>query len=104
VLERIPKQVSVYEVGPRDGLQNESTVVPTEGKLELISALADAGLKRIEITSFVSPKWIPPLADSAEVAARVPRREGVVFSALVPNAKGLEGAIAAGVPEVAVFL
>lgn len=104
MLERLPKAVSVYEVGPRDGLQNESAVVPTEGKLQLIDALADAGLKRIEITSFVSPKWIPPLADSAEVASRVRRREGVVYSALVPNAKGLEGAKAAQIPEVAVFL
>ncbi len=104
MLEALPKAVSVYEVGPRDGLQNEAAVVPTEGKLRLIEALADAGLRRIEITSFVSPKWIPPLADSAEVAARVPRREGTIFSALVPNAKGLEGARAAGMQEVAVFL
>lgn len=104
MLERLPPSVSVYEVGPRDGLQNEAAVVPTEGKLQLIDALADAGLRRIEITSFVSPKWIPPLADSAEVAAKVKRREGVVFSALVPNARGLEGAKAASMEEVAVFL
>lgn len=104
MLERLPPSVSVYEVGPRDGLQNEAAVVPTEGKLRLIDALADAGLKRIEITSFVSPKWIPPLADSAEVAARVARRDGVIFSALVPNARGLEGAKAADMAEVAVFL
>src|SRR5690606_15515884 len=89
---------------PRDGLQNEKAVVPTDGKLRLIDALADAGLRRIEITSFVSPKWIPPLADSAEVASRVRRREGVRLSALVPNARGLEGAIAASMEEVAVFL
>lgn len=104
MLERLPSSVSVYEVGPRDGLQNEAAVVPTEGKLQLIDALADAGLRRIEITSFVSPKWIPPLADSAEVAAKVKRREGVIFSALVPNARGLEGAKAASMEEVAVFL
>lgn len=104
MLERLPPSVSVYEVGPRDGLQNEAAVVPTEGKLQLIDALADAGLRRIEITSFVSPKWIPPLADSAEVASSVKRREGVVFSALVPNARGLEGAKAASMEEVAVFL
>ena len=70
MLESLPAEISVYEVGPRDGLQNEATVVPTEAKLELIDALAEAGLRRIEITSFVSPKWIPPLADSADVAAR----------------------------------
>lgn len=104
MLERLPSSVSVYEVGPRDGLQNEAAVVPTEGKLQLIDALADAGLRRIEITSFVSPKWIPPLADSAEVAAKAKRREGVIFSALVPNARGLEGAKAASMEEVAVFL
>ena len=69
MLESLPAEISVYEVGPRDGLQNEATVVPTEAKLELIDALAEAGLRRIEITSFVSPKWIPPLADSADVAA-----------------------------------
>ncbi len=100
----LPAEVSIYEVGPRDGLQNEKAVVPTEGKLRLIGALADAGLRRIEITSFVSPKWIPPLADSLEVASRVGTRPGVTWSALVPNAKGLEGAIAAKIPEVAVFL
>jgi len=100
----LPPEVSIYEVGPRDGLQNESAIVPTDGKLALIGALADAGLKRIEITSFVSPKWIPPLADSLEVASRVGSREGVTWSALVPNAKGLESAIAAKVPEGAVFL
>lgn len=104
MLEHLPGEVSIYEVGPRDGLQNESAVVPTEEKLRLIAALADAGLRRIEITSFVSPKWIPPLADSAEVAAKADRRPGVVYSALVPNARGLEGAKAAGMEEIAVFL
>ncbi|AKU90853.1 hydroxymethylglutaryl-CoA lyase [Vulgatibacter incomptus] len=100
----VPAEVSIYEVGPRDGLQNESAVVPTEGKLKLIGALADAGLKRIEVTSFVSPKWIPPLADSREVASSLEARPGVVWSALVPNAKGLEGAVAARMEEVAVFM
>lgn len=104
MLEGLPGEVSIYEVGPRDGLQNEDAVVPTEGKLRLISALADAGLRRIEVTSFVSPKWIPPLADSREVAAALQPREGVVYSALVPNARGLEGAVAAGLREIAVFL
>lgn len=104
MLDRLPKKVSIYEVGPRDGLQNETAVVPTESKLRLIEGLADAGLRRIEITSLVSPKWIPPLADSREVASRVERREGVTYSALVPNAKGLEGARAAAMEEIAVFL
>lgn len=104
MLERLPKEVSIYEVGPRDGLQNEAAVVPTEGKLELIRGLAEAGLRRIEVTSFVSPKWIPPLADSREVASRLEAREGVTYSALVPNARGLEGAKAAGMEEIAVFL
>ncbi|MFO7156249.1 MAG: hydroxymethylglutaryl-CoA lyase [Pseudomonadota bacterium] len=104
MLERLPRKVSIYEVGPRDGLQNEERVVPTEDKLRLIAGLADAGLRRIEITSFVSPRWIPALADSRELASRVQRREGVTYSALVPNARGLEGAKAAGMEEIAVFL
>src|SRR5512136_2160058 len=83
-------RVTVYEVGPRDGLQNEARVVPTEGKLALIAALADAGLARIEAASFVSPRWIPALADSAEVVARLPVRAGLGYVALVPNGKGLE--------------
>ncbi|HLV60596.1 MAG TPA: hydroxymethylglutaryl-CoA lyase, partial [Fredinandcohnia sp.] len=101
MFERLPEKVSIYEVGPRDGLQNESTVVSTDDKLRLIEGLAEAGLRRIEITSFVSPKWIPALADSREVAARVRTREGVTYSALVPNAKGLEGALAAKMQEIA---
>jgi hydroxymethylglutaryl-CoA lyase len=82
-------RITVYEVGPRDGLQNEVCVVPTEDKLRLIRALAEAGLSRIEATSFVSPRWIPALADSAEVAARLPALPGVGYVALVPNEKGL---------------
>jgi hydroxymethylglutaryl-CoA lyase len=82
-------RVTVYEVGPRDGLQNEAARVPTEGKLRLITALAEAGLSRIEATSFVSPSWIPQLADAAEVTAALPRRPGVGYVALVPNARGL---------------
>lgn len=104
MLQGLPDEVSIYEVGPRDGLQNEQAVVPTEGKLRLISALADAGLRRIEVTSFVSPKWIPPLADSLQVAGALQQREGVTYSALVPNARGLEGALKAGMAEIAVFL
>lgn len=97
-------QISVYEVGPRDGLQNEKTTVPLQDKLRLIEGLVSAGLKRIEATSFVSPKWIPQLADADDVAARVVQTPGVIYSALCPNAKGLERAAAANLKEVAVFL
>src|SRR5918911_3683447 len=82
--------VTVYEVGPRDGLQNEARVVPTADKLRLVRLLADAGLSRIEATSFVSPRWIPPLADAADVVAQLPARPGLRYVALVPNAKGLD--------------
>ena len=88
-------RITVYEVGPRDGLQNEARVVPTDGKLALVSALVDAGLTRIEATSFVSPRWIPALADSAELVERLPARPGVQYVALVPNGKGLERLLAA---------
>jgi hydroxymethylglutaryl-CoA lyase len=100
----VADRVSIYEVSPRDGLQNEAGVVPIEGKLRLIDALANAGLRRIEITSFVSPKWIPQLADAEELARRVPRAAGVTHSALCPNARGLERALAAGLTEIAVFM
>lgn len=101
----IPSRVTVFEVGPRDGLQNEARVVPTAEKLALIGALVDAGLTRIEATSFVSPKWIPQLADAEEVSAGLPLRDGLVFSALVPNARGLERALAhASISTVAVFV
>jgi hydroxymethylglutaryl-CoA lyase len=88
-------RITVYEVGPRDGLQNESRVVPTADKLALARALADAGLQRIEATSFVSPRWIPALADADDVVAGLPRRAGLTWLALVPNVKGLERMIAA---------
>ena len=100
----LPKRVTVYEVGPRDGLQNEARQVPTADKIRFIEGLIAAGLKHIEITSFVSPKWIPQLADAAEVARGVARPPGVSFSALVPNRRGLEAALAAGMTEIAVFL
>jgi len=96
--------VSVYEVSPRDGLQNEKRIVPTADKVRLVEALAGAGLRRIEATSFVSPKWIPPLADADDVLRELPRRDGVTYSALVPNARGLERARKAGLSEIAVFL
>lgn len=96
--------MTVYEVGPRDGLQNEPTTVDTADKIRLIHALADAGLPKIEITSFVSPKWIPQLADNLEVARAVEARPGTAYTALVPNLRGLEGALNAGLGEVAIFL
>jgi len=101
---KLPDKVTVYEVGPRDGLQNEARNVPTADKIRFIDALVAAGIRSIEITSFVSPKWIPQLADGAEVARGVPRPPGVHFSALVPNRQGLDKAMAAGMREIAVFL
>lgn len=101
-----PDRVSVYEVSPRDGLQNENATVPLSGKLRLIDALAGAGLERIEVTSFVSPKWIPQLADADELVEALRERDGhsARFSALCPNAKGLERAKKAGIQEIAVFM
>jgi hydroxymethylglutaryl-CoA lyase len=96
--------VSIYEVSLRDGLQNEKGVIATHHKLSLFSALADAGLKRIEVTSFVSPKWVPQLADASEMLAAIEAPEDVVLSALVPNAKGLERALGTGLHEIAVFI
>lgn len=101
---KLPERVTVYEVGPRDGLQNEARTVPTADKIAFIHALEDAGLRNIEITSFVSPRWIPQLADNAEVARGVNRRDGITLSALVPNRQGLDAALAAGMREIAVFL
>jgi hydroxymethylglutaryl-CoA lyase len=83
-------RVTVYEVGPRDGLQNEARTLSTDDKIALLQALVDAGLRRIEATSFVSPRWIPQLADAADVTARLPRAPGLTYVVLVPNAKGLE--------------
>jgi hydroxymethylglutaryl-CoA lyase len=104
VLETLPVDVTLYEVGPRDGLQNESRLIPTDDKVQLIDALSGTGLRAIEITSFVNPKWIPQLADGVEVAQRVTRRAGVVYSALVPNRQGFDSAVKAGMGEIAVFL
>lgn len=95
--------VRIVEVGPRDGLQNEKQVVATATKLELIRRLARAGLKDIEVASFVSPKWVPQMADHADVMAGLPDIPGVNFPVLTPNMKGFEGAVAAGAKEVAVF-
>ena len=97
------RHVRIYEVGPRDGLQNESVVIPTLVKARFIDLLADAGLREIEATSFVSPRAIPQLADADVLLATVPRRRGVRYPALVPNARGLARAEAAGVDAIAVF-
>jgi hydroxymethylglutaryl-CoA lyase len=101
---KLPAEVTIYEVGPRDGLQNEARQVPTAEKIRFIDALVASGIRDIEITSFVSPKWIPQLADAAEVARGVQRPAGVRMSALVPNRRGLDTALAAGMREIAVFM
>ncbi|XP_021862282.1 uncharacterized protein [Spinacia oleracea] len=103
LLERIPKYVKIVEVGPRDGLQNEKYIVPTDVKIELIKMLAFSGLPVIEATSFVSPKWVPQLADAKFVMQAVQNVQGSRFPVLTPNLKGLEAAVAAGAKEVAVF-
>ena len=99
----LPAAVTIYEVGPRDGLQNEQTTVGVEVKAEFIARLADAGLKVIEATSFVHPRWVPQLADAADLLALVDRRDGVRYPVLVPNERGLERALDNGVREVAIF-
>jgi hydroxymethylglutaryl-CoA lyase len=99
----LPVRVKVVEVGPRDGLQNEPKTVPAPVKIELIERLADSGLTVIEAGSFVSPKWVPQMADTAQVLAGIRRRPGVSYPVLVPNLKGLEAALAAGAEEIAVF-
>ena len=95
--------VRIVEVGPRDGLQNEKTLIATADKIELIDRLSQTGLRSIEATSFVSPQWVPQLADAAEVFAGIARKPGISYPVLVPNEKGYERARAAGVQEVAVF-
>ena len=99
----IPSRVRIVDVGPRDGLQNEKDIIAADVKVGLIDRLSDAGLPAIEAASFVSPKWVPQMADGAEVMARIRRKPGVVYAALVPNMKGFESALAAKVEEVAVF-
>ena len=100
---KLPQKVKLVEVGPRDGLQNEATPVPAAVKIELIDRLSDAGLPVVEATAFVSPKWVPQMADNAEVMAGIRRKPGVSYPVLVPNRKGLDAAIAAGAEEVVVF-
>src|SRR5215831_7681971 len=99
----LPKSVTLVEVGPRDGLQNESTTVPTAVKVELIDRLSASGLKVIEAGSFVSPKWVPQMADTAEVLSKIKRAPGVRYPVLVPNLNGFAAAHAAGVREIAIF-
>lgn len=101
--ETLPTRVRIVEVGARDGLQNEARTVPTSIKLELIARLADAGLRNIEATAFVSPKWVPQMADHDALMRALPRADGVRYSALTPNLKGFAAARAAGTAEVAVF-
>jgi hydroxymethylglutaryl-CoA lyase len=99
----LPTHVRVVEVGPRDGLQNEAAPVPLDVKVELIDRLSGTGLTAIEAGAFVSPKWVPQMADSAEVFRRIRQKPGISYPVLVPNVKGLELALAAGVQEIAVF-
>ncbi len=101
--EELPAEVTIYEVGPRDGLQNETATVSTMVKAEFIRRLVDAGLRVVEATSFVSPKWVPQLADAGELLAAVDRSDGVRYPVLVPNERGLDRALAAGVDEIAIF-
>jgi len=101
---RLPAAVRLVEVGPRDGLQNEKTLVPADVKVGLIDRLTEAGFPAIEATAFVSPKWVPQMADAAEVMARIRRRPGVRYPVLTPNLKGFEAALAAKADEVAVFV
>ncbi|MGE3285573.1 MAG: hydroxymethylglutaryl-CoA lyase [Pseudonocardia sp.] len=101
--EGLPGRVTIYEVGARDGLQNEKTTVPVAVKAELLDRLADAGLRTLEATSFVHPKWVPQLADAEELLAGLQRRPGIDYPVLVPNPRGLDRALAAGVEHVAIF-
>lgn len=97
------QHVTIVEMAPRDGLQNESTLVPTADKIRLVDMLSDCGYERIEVTSFVSPKWVPQMADAAEVMASIRRQPGTRYAVLTPNMRGLEAALDAGADEVAIF-
>ncbi|KAM4541280.1 hydroxymethylglutaryl-CoA lyase, mitochondrial [Fundulus diaphanus] len=99
----LPEKVKIVEVGPRDGLQNEKTVVPTEAKINLINMLSESGVPVIEATSFVSPKWVPQMADQVEVMKGISKKPGVSYPVLTPNLKGFEAALKAGASEVAIF-
>ncbi|MFC6882105.1 MULTISPECIES: hydroxymethylglutaryl-CoA lyase [Actinomadura] len=102
-MDGLPERVTIYEVGPRDGLQNEKAVVPVAAKAEFVARLVRAGLRTVETTSFVHPKWVPQLADAEELLAVLPREPGVRYPVLVPNERGLDRALAHGVTEIAVF-
>ena len=97
------EQVRIVEVGPRDGLQNEKALIPTESKVEFITALVDAGLRTVEAGAFVHPKWVPQMADTAEVFKLIPKDPGVDYPVLVPNSRGLDRALEAGVKSIAIF-
>ena len=99
----LPHAVKIVEVGPRDGLQNEKEFVPTEVKIDLVNRLSAAGFRNIESASFVSPKWVPQMADGAQVMAGIERRAGTVYSVLTPNMKGFDGALAAHADEIVIF-
>ena len=99
----LPSSVKIVEVGPRDGLQNEKQIVPTEIKIELINRLADAGVRVIEATSFVSPKWVPQMADNAAVMQGIKKQSATVYPVLTPNLQGFDAAVQAGATEVAIF-
>jgi hydroxymethylglutaryl-CoA lyase len=100
---RLPSKVAIVEVGPRDGLQNERAAVSTADKIAFVDRLSEAGHQTIEVSAFVSPKWVPQMADASQVFAGIARRPGTRYTALVPNRQGLERAIAAGVSDVAIF-
>ena len=100
---KLPSRVTLVDVGPRDGLQNEAQPIPAATKIELVSRLQSAGLREIEVTSYVSPKWVPQMADAAEVMAGIDRRPGVRYSVLTPNLKGLEAALSGRPDEIVVF-
>ena len=99
----LPKQVKIVEVGPRDGLQNETAIVPADIKIEFINRLAETGLKTIEVTSFVSPKWVPQMADNAQVFQRINKPPHINYPVLVPNMQGFNAALLASAREIAVF-
>ncbi|KAJ6655610.1 hypothetical protein lerEdw1_004962 [Lerista edwardsae] len=99
----LPKHVKIVEVGPRDGLQNEKSIVPTQVKIDLIDMLSETGLSVIEATSFVSPKWVPQMADHAEVMQGIRKVPGISYPVLTPNLKGFQAAVAAGAKEVSIF-
>jgi len=102
-MNKLPEKVKIVEVGPRDGLQNEKAIIPTKTKIELINRLSECGYQAIEATSFVSPKWIPQLADAADVFSSIDKKDGINYPVLIPNMKGLERALDLELKEIAIF-